>query len=405
MSVVMSTNEVRERYEAGLESLRRGFESDGAGAALAAGRSHLVDEVIANCYQQLIEQQAIRPNCVAIVALGGYGRQTLLPHSDVDLLFLFRDLQHETAYKDALSRIYLDLWDLKIRASATARTVSECGNLDPQNPEFTVSLLDSRFLLGDEELFRSVRRKVLPGLLRKSGTELIQLVSTSARVRHGKYAHTIYHLEPNVKEGPGGLRDYNLTCWLALVEAFRRTGTWPDQESLFEPQLYRELSTAFDFFVSVRCFLHLGHGRDDNHLSWESQDAAAAKGIGIAQPRMQPSLWMREYFRNARAIHSAAIQLLEGSALKRPSLLARLKTWRSGDGNSHVSVVNGVLRLSQGYSLTNCDDVFGIFERLADEPPRLTIEAQRSLMAVAPCFTGAEVRASFWPHLRKILLA
>jgi len=405
MSVVLSTNEVRERYQSGLDCLRKGFESDGAGAALTAGRSRLVDEVIDNCYHQLIEQETIPPNCVAIVALGGYGRQTLLPHSDVDLLFLFKDLQHETAYKDALSRIYLDLWDLKIRASATARTVSECGNLDPQNPEFTVSLLDSRLLLGDDGLFHSVRRKVLPGLLRKSGAELIELVSTSARARHGKYAHTIYHLEPNVKEGPGGLRDYNLACWLALVGTFRRTGVWPNQESLFEPQLHRELMTAFDFFVSVRCFLHLGHGRDDNHLSWESQDAAAVKGIGITESRMEPARWMREYFRNARAIHGAAIQLLESSAHKRTSLVARLKTWRSGDRDSDLSVVNGMVSLSPGCSLTHCDDVFRIFERLAHQPLRLTIEAQRSLMAVAACFTGPEVRSSFWPHLRNILVA
>src|SRR5690348_2173538 len=311
MSVVMSTNEVRERYEAGLESLRRGFESDGAGAALAAGRSHLVDEVIANCYQQLIEQQAIRPNCVAIVALGGYGRQTLLPHSDVDLLFLFRDHRHEEAYKDPLSRIYLDLWDLKIRASATARTVVECGKLDAENPEFTVSLLDSRFLVGDRELFDEVRNRVLPGLMRKSGIALVNLVCQSARARHAKYANTIYHLEPHVKEGPGGLRDYNLASWLALARSFRASGEWPAPESLFEFPLRSELNAAFDFLVSVRCFLHYRNGRDDNQLSWESQDAAADKGIGAPSIAIQPAQWMREYFRNARTIYGACVQLLE----------------------------------------------------------------------------------------------
>ena len=404
MSVVLSSSEIREWYEAGLDSFRRGFESNGAGSAVVAGRSQLVDEVISHCYRQLVAQEVIPPNCVAIVALGGYGRQTLLPHSDVDLLFLFRDLKHETGYKDPLSRIYLDLWDLKIRASATARAVSECGNLDAQNPEFTVSLLDSRFLLGDNELFESVRRKALPGLLRKSGAELIQLVSASARARHAKYGNTIYHLEPNVKECPGGLRDYNLACWLALVNAFGRIGAWPDSESLFEPRLQKELSTAFNFFVSVRCFLHYRHGRDDNHLSWEAQDAAAAKGIGVIEPQIKPSLWMREYFRNARAIHGASIQLLQATTPKPTSLAARLKMWRSDRNDSDSSVIEEAISLSQGYAIENREKAFRIFERLADESLRLSIDAQRALIEVAPLFASPEVQASFWPHLRNVLV-
>ena len=405
MSVVLSANEIRERYESALDTLRKGFESNGAGIVVARGRSRLVDEVIANCHRQLIEQQTVPSDCVAIVALGGYGRQILLPHSDVDLLFLFKDLKHETAYKDLFSRIYLNLWDLKIRASATARTVSECGNLDPQNPEFTVSLLDSRFLLGDEGLFQAVRQEMLPRLLRNSGAELIDLVSASARTRHAKYANTIHHLEPNVKEGPGGLRDYNLACWLALVGSFRQTGVWPNQESLFEPRLQNELTAAFDFFVSVRCFLHYRHGRDDNHLSWESQDAASAKGIGIADPAMQPSRWMREYFRNARAILGASIQLLESAANQPRSLLERLKNWRSERSDSDLFVVHGTLGFSPTYSLSNCLNVFGIFERLAREPLRLSIDAQRLLSAAAASFTNPELRASFWPHLRNIVVA
>ncbi|HVH86651.1 MAG TPA: hypothetical protein VM912_07990, partial [Terriglobales bacterium] len=403
MSVVLPGSEIRERYESGLDALRREFDSSGIGAGVVAGRCLLVDEVITSCYRQLLGQEVIAPNCVAVVGLGGYGRRTLLPHSDVDLLFLFKDLKHEAAYKDPLSRIYLDLWDLKIRASATARTVAECGKLDAQNPEFTVSLLDSRFLIGDHELFDGVRKKLLPGLLRKSGNELVELVSTSARSRHAKYANTIYHLEPNVKEGPGGLRDYNLACWLALVNSFSRTGAWPEQESLFEPRLYRELSSAFDFFISVRCFLHYRYGRDDNHLSWEAQDAAAEKGIGTTEPKVKPSAWMREYYRNARAIYGASVQLLQAAQQKTTSLAARFKLWRS-DRHASGSAADGVISSLEKYSIGNRQSAFVIFKRLAHEPLRLSIDAQRTLIEAAPLFAAPDVQHAFWPHLREILL-
>ena len=181
MSVVLPTVELRERYELGLQGLWRQFQASGDGPAVAHGRSLLVDQVVIFCYQQLVAQETIPPDCVTIVALGGYGRGTLLPHSDVDLLFLFRDTKHEASYKDPLSRIYLDLWDLKIKASATARTVSECALLDRANPEFTVSLLESRFLAGDEDSFHRVRQKSLPALLRKSARALLELVAESAR--------------------------------------------------------------------------------------------------------------------------------------------------------------------------------------------------------------------------------
>ena len=402
MPLVLSSSAVRERYESGLTELRREFDRSGIGAAVVRGRSDLVDEIIASCYQQLVSQGAIPSDCVAIVALGGYGRGTLLPQSDVDLLFLFKDAKQEAAYKDALSRIYLDLWDLKIRASATARTVGECGKLDPDNFEFTVSLLDSRFLIGDRELFDQVRHKVLPRLLGKSGNNLIEHLAESARTRHAKYADTIYHLEPNLKEGPGGLRDYNLACWLALVRTFREHGTWPENTSLFDPRLQGELNAAFDFFISVRCFLHYRNGRDDNTLSWEAQDAAAEKGVGVKDSRLGSSQWMREYFRNARAIYGGSVQLMLDSSTKRASLGRRFRKW-SRPPNSGFSVIDGTLILPENRAIENIADALHIFERMAQEPLRLGVDGQRIVIKSVQSFADLIFDQSLWPHLRQIL--
>lgn len=404
MSSVLSNSEVGERYEAGLAALRREFDSSGQGVAVARCRSRLVDEIIQHCYEQLVTQGMPR-NCVAIVPLGGYGRAVLLPHSDVDLLFLFKDAKQEAAHKDELSRIYLDLWDLKVRASATARTVSECGRLDPENPEFTVSLLDSRFLMGDSGLFNQVHKQVLPALLRKSGQKLIELVSDSAKTRHAKFANTIYHLEPNVKEGPGGLRDYNLACWLALVSRFCRTHVWPFSESLFEDRLRRELDSAFDFLISVRCFLHYQNGRDDNLLNWEAQDAAATNGVGINGAGLSSSQWMREYFRNSRSIYGASLQFLEEAPIKKPSLRPRWLSRRTKAAESGFTVVDQRVVLPTTFTAAIPNVALEVFRQMAESPLRLGIDAQRVMTEAAPSFATAAGQRSFWPDLRHILLS
>lgn len=403
MSVVLSSGEVRERYESGLAALRREFDYSGNGVAVVSGRTALVDDVVLACYEQLIEKEIVPPNCVSIVALGGYGRGSLLPHSDVDLLFLFRDAKHESAYKDPLSQIYLDLWDLKIRASATARTVVECGSLDAENPEFTVSLLDSRFLTGDRELFDEVRNTVLPSLMRKSGTSLMKMVCESARTRHAKYANTIYHLEPQVKEGPGGLRDYNLASWLALAKSFRASGLWPPPESLFQFPLRAELNSAFDFLVSVRCFLHYRHGRDDNQLSWEAQDAAAEKGIGAPSLSIQPGQWMREYFRHARTIRGASLQLIDDAMRTPPSLLDKLRAIprKARTGAKADAPLPAILQLQNPPSLKTA---LAIFQRMATEPLRLSVDAQRLLRASVSQSANALPKI-LWPELSPILVA
>ena len=401
MSVALSSGEVRERYESGLAALRAEFDYSGNGVAVVCGRTALVDDVVLTCYSQLVENEVVPPNCVSIIALGGYGRGSLLPHSDVDLLFLFQDGKHEAAYKDSLSQIYLDLWDLKIRASATARTVVECGKLNPENPEFTVSLLDSRFLVGDRELFHEVRNRVLPGLMRKSGTALMNLVCESAQARHAKYAHTIYHLEPHVKEGPGGLRDYNLANWLALAKSFRASGLWPAPESLFEFPLRAELNSAFDFLVSVRCFLHYCNGRDDNQLSWEAQDAAAEKGIGAPSLSMQPAQWMREYFRNARTVHGACLQLIDHTMGAPPSLLQKLRSIPRRPATLKTELEAGaILHLERSPSSTMA---LAIFQRMSTEPLRLSVDSQRLLRESARQVRNGSPQ-SMWSELRPVLL-
>ena len=215
------------------------------------------------------------------MATGGFGRGWLFPYSDIDLLFLYCRSRRRGTYKDPIRRFSQELWDLKLKLSPASRTLSECDRFDPNNTEFTISLLDCRYLAGDRDLFARFHDKTIPKLVMRESKPLLQGLAEVTRERHGKFGHTVFHLEPNLKETPGGLRDYNVACWLALISAMGKLGDWPDASSLRAP-VRKQLEAALEFLMATRCFLHFRHGRDDNALSWEAQDEAAARKIGAS---------------------------------------------------------------------------------------------------------------------------
>ena len=158
---------------------------------MLAARTARVDELVR-------AQWASMPAGIAIAAVGGYGRCELFPFSDIDLLILTPDEKIAGRHQRALALFLRDLWDLGLRISQSVHTPEECNLIDASNAELAVSLLDRRFLAGDEALFA------------RSATPAPNSAATSphlTRERHGPFQNTIYHLEPNVKDAPGGLRD------------------------------------------------------------------------------------------------------------------------------------------------------------------------------------------------------
>lgn len=226
---------------------------------------------------------------LALLAVGGYGRGRLFPHSDVDLLVLARRDVASPSERERLSELLRRLWDEGLRASHSWRTAEECCRLQPGNPELAVSLLDARLLAGDAELYREFASR-WEKFAAKSREELATLLCRMMRTRHARFLDTLYHLEPDVKEGPGGWRDLQTAEWLSrlsgqpLPEGFT---AW--------------LATA----AAVRAFLHERHGRDHNTLDFDSQDAAASSGL-LGCP--DPAAWMRAWYRNANAALRAALR-------------------------------------------------------------------------------------------------
>src|SRR6185437_9490050 len=155
---------------------------------------------------------------------------------------------------------------------------------------------------GDEELFERLTKKVLLGPEKQARPFMLAEVTKLTRERHARYGNTIYHLEPNVKDAPGGLRDYQAAAWLRQIVNGQKEGL---KNTAGEEEL---AANAVDFLSAIRCFLHYSNARNDNTLTYELQSAAAERSLGVfdgsaRNVKRSPEEWMRLYFRQARVLN------------------------------------------------------------------------------------------------------
>ena len=368
-------------------------------------RSCLVEGILQRLWLEIISPEEHGPSGFALVALGGFGRGWLFPHSDIDILFLHASSDAEPTYRDSIRRFSQELWDLRMKVSPTTRTLSECDRFDAGNVEFTVSLLDCRYLLGDRELVNRLRDKVIPKLVMREAQSLVQSLAEVTRSRHAKYGNTVFHLEPNVKDGPGGLRDYNVACWLAVISAMDKLRDWPEPRTLFPLSTRKQLDSALDFLMSVRCFLHLRQGRDDNLLLWESQDEAALRRIGTPDSELTDAAgWMRTYFGQARSVYRVCEQLLEEIPAAWSSLYRQFQHWRSRLSNADFSVVDGLIYLQQPNALHDPEMLLRTFHFMATHGLRLSTTTEYRIEQVLPSLAATPPRgAELWLYLGEIL--
>src|SRR6266496_3560549 len=327
-TVATARSELRDLYAKESARIQQEFFATGEGSIALAQRTAVVESMLRRLWSEFISADPEGPANFALIATGGFGRGWLFPHSDIDLLFLHGGSGTENGFKDSIRSFSQELWDLRLKLSPATRTLAECERLDPNNVEFAISLLDCRYLAGDRDLFSRLREKVVPHLVTRECQNLIQNLGEITRSRHHKFGDTVFHLEPNVKDGPGGLRDYNVAHWLALISAMEKLRVWPDPKALLPASSRRPLEAALNFQMSVRCFLHFRHGRHDNTLTWEAQDEAAARKIGASDTEVANAAdWMRIYFGHARAVHRVSAQLLEEIPAAWSSVYRQFQSW------------------------------------------------------------------------------
>lgn len=365
------------------ETLRAEFLKRGDAAAVLRGRTLLVDGAVAEAHRAYLSPGF--SSGLAVVAVGGYGRGELFPHSDVDLLLLLDKEADVAAAREAIAGFLRVLWDQRLRVSQSVRTVAECCELHEGNIELSISLLDHRFLAGDAGVYAGLTAR-LPRFLKSERPALARQLERLTRARHAKFQSTIYHLEPNVKEAPGGLRDLHLVWWLAKL-----------RQAEAEP-----LDDHRRFLHALRCFLHFRSGRDNNLLSFEAQDEVAAQGF---TGRPGPAVWMREYYRHAREIHRTALRALEAGESAGGSMLAQFRDWRARVSNADFTVARERVYLKSPHGFENDRDLaLRLFRFVARHGFRLAQETERRLAEHLPGLREWFSRGgAFWPAIREIL--
>ena len=418
---------MREVYQKTMLTIASAFAGGASGPQTLRRRSDAVDALVLYLWQMAADRDSTLAKGVTLVAVGGYGRRELFPYSDVDLLFLLdsklSDKAVEMTFRDPIRRMSQSLWDCGLRVAPVTRRLAECEKFDSGNTEFALAILDQRLLCGDEELYTRFSKQVLPKLFERDHVAILRRLGEITNARHAKYGGTLFHLEPNVKDCPGGLRDAHVCGWIARLlngKAATQRIAPPDQSEFHEAVVFLQL---------VRCFLHFRHERDDNTLDWQAQDAAAAAAIGLSRrgkTSADAAYWMRLYFRNARVVERKALQMLQETSLPLPTVarFARLARLSNGPGSNGahskpepavpgIRVDHGAIHFeatpqaegANGHDPAHKPEtVLLMFAAISQMGYRLGTSAEERLSQALPLLSGElEEGIALWRHIEAIL--
>ena len=336
--------ELRKTLEDGRAEARHLLLTSKDGMACARLLSARMDELIAVVHDYVTHHLYLADNPsqserIAIIAVGGYGRGTLAPGSDVDLLFLLPYKQTPWVESVVEAMLYL-LWDLRLKVGHSTRSVEECVREAKADMTVRTALLETRFLLGNTALYAELERRYQKDVVDGTAAQFVQakLAEREARVnRSGGVSR--YVVEPNVKEGKGGLRDLNTLFWIAKYIYRFKDPRELIKAGLFTREEFQMFQRCEEFLWRVRCHLHFATGRAEERLSFDLQRQIAPL-IGYEGHGGLSSVerFMKRYFLAAKdvgdltAIMSAALEAQDTKS--RPMLDRLLGPFRRRRGAS-----------------------------------------------------------------------
>jgi [protein-PII] uridylyltransferase len=318
---------LRRVYEDRRREIREEFFRTHDSAATLEGLTTAVDNLVQAAFER-------HSGCFCVFATGGYGRRHFYPHSDVDLLILHEEGETEKIEKSISSMLH-DLWDAGLLLGQQVWTVREISQPDSLDSDSLLSLVDARVVAGGEEIGREFLSSILPRLVDGRRQPLLDHLADSTRERHSQAQNTIYQLEPDLKQSPGGLRDY-LTA--GYVNALC-------QPAVRSPHRFEDIQGAHAFLSRLRILLHFSKGRNQNQLTHRLQEELVRHlGYGRENLRSAVESLMKEYFLNARIVYGFCIRHV--GSLNHHSRTAKIE-WSPGDARSHPRDAEEVLRLFQ----------------------------------------------------------
>lgn len=307
------------------------LSADGNGRRCASGLSHLTDELIRLIYDYTTVHvyRATNPSDaerMAIVATGGFGRGLLAPSSDIDLLFLLPYKQTPWGESVAEYMLYL-LWDLGLKVGHATRTVDQCLKLALSDFTILTALLDQRLIYGDEDLYRELNKRFWTEVVTGStARRFVEAKMAERDERHRRTGESRYLVEPNIKDGKGGLRDLHTLHWLAMYLHGQGLGSGLATAGVFMRSELATFRRCENFLWSVRCHLHFLTGRAEERLSFDLQPNMAERlGYRSHSGLRSVERFMKHYFLVAKDVGDLTTILCSSLEMQQLKAAPRLK--------------------------------------------------------------------------------
>ncbi|MDZ4730918.1 MAG: [protein-PII] uridylyltransferase [Xanthomonadales bacterium] len=310
---------------------------------LVRARAWVVEQLLLLAWHKLIPGL----DSICLVAVGGFGRGELHPHSDVDLLILLSDENEDKVPKEALESFIQLLWDAGFYLGHSVRTISQCAEEARKDVSTATTMMESRLLDGPSDLFQSLRLELAPARMWPADS-FFEAKFAEQKQRHARYHDTAYNLEPNIKEGPGGLRDIQMIAWVAKRHFGAQTLHGLVEHGFLTETEYTDLVNDQRFLWRVRFALHLLSGRSEDRLLFDHQRQVAEKfGYNDAENNLAVEQFMQRYYRTVMQLERLNERLLQ---LFQEELL-------SSDGDK-VQDLDGEFCVRHGYLETRDENVF-----------------------------------------------
>ncbi len=292
---------LKQTLQQNRQDLQQQFEQEVDILTLLKSRSQTIDQLLNEMWQKA--DLDVSQN-VSLVAVGGYGREQMHPASDVDLLILLKD-EPDAKAQEQLSDFVTVLWDLGLEIGHSVRTLEECVDEAKKDQTIITNLIESRFLCGNESLFEQLKKTITPDKI-WSSAEFFKAKLEEQKNRYKRFGDTAYRVEPNLKEGPGGLRDLQMIGWITQREfgtySLRALSELPSELpdiDLLNPEEYHDLIESRDFLWQVRFVLHQFTGRKEDRLLFDHQrHLAHAFGYTDDTDNLSIETFMQRYYRH-----------------------------------------------------------------------------------------------------------
>jgi [protein-PII] uridylyltransferase len=288
---------------------RRLSERPSAGHEITAGHAFLIDQLVRTIHDHVIADVYPASNRTAgerltLIAVGGYGRAEMAPHSDVDIAFI-HPTRNAPWCEQVIEAMLYYLWDLGLKVGHSSRSIDETIRMARADLTIRTALLEGRYVWGDQALYDEAVRRFADEVVKGTEKQFVAEKLEERNARHKRMGDSRYVVEPNVKDGKGGLRDLQTLYWIGKYIHKVRSAAELVEARLFTPAEYKSFRRAEGYMLAVRCHLHTLTGRPEDRLTFDLQRAVAARMNFADRPgKSAVERFMQFYFLQAKRVGS-----------------------------------------------------------------------------------------------------